>query len=267
MHNIQLCILEDKTIDSVERLMCTAARLTQHGEAVHSAADLKALHDRPLSPRLIHNLVGLPHPTLQKFGTITIGIVGASRRFLAQITRHQNEVKFMSASLQYSDYSDDAQFVVPYGLLEREQTCDPECVTDYLRECNHSYAVYKELIADGCDRDDAAYLLPQGLRGALLICATPYEWKHMIRQRICRRNSPETRYIMLQCWSILATACPLLFEDIGDCGAFCQRGHCEEGSMTCGHPISKEWGPDNILQEDFPLMYETYQVSAFKDLP
>ena len=40
----------------------------------------------------------LPHPTIQKFAVITVAIVGASRRFLAQITRHQNEVKFMSAS-------------------------------------------------------------------------------------------------------------------------------------------------------------------------
>ena len=38
--------------------------------------------------------------------------VGASRRFLAQITRHQNEVKFMSASLQYSNYAGHRQSLV-----------------------------------------------------------------------------------------------------------------------------------------------------------
>ena len=45
---------------------------------------------------------------------ITVAIVGASRRFLAQITRHQNEVKFMSASLQYSNYTGQADFAVPF---------------------------------------------------------------------------------------------------------------------------------------------------------
>ena len=44
-------------------------------------------------------------------------VVGASRRFLAQITRHQNEVKFMSASLQYSNYTGQADFAVPYEIL------------------------------------------------------------------------------------------------------------------------------------------------------
>lgn len=58
-----------------------------------------------------------PHPTIQKFAVITVAIVGASRRFLAQITRHQNEVKFMSASLQYSNYTGQADFVVPYSIM------------------------------------------------------------------------------------------------------------------------------------------------------
>ncbi len=48
---------------------------------------------------------------------ITVAIVGASRRFLAQITRHQNEVKFMSASLQYSNYTGQADFAVPYSIM------------------------------------------------------------------------------------------------------------------------------------------------------
>ena len=59
----------------------------------------------------------LPHPTIQKFAVITVAIVGASRRFLAQITRHQNEVKFMSASLQYSNYTGQADFAVPYSIM------------------------------------------------------------------------------------------------------------------------------------------------------
>ena len=55
--------------------------------------------------------------TVAKFGIINVVVVGASRRFLAQITRHQNEVKYMSASLQYSDYSGVEDFVIPYDLM------------------------------------------------------------------------------------------------------------------------------------------------------
>ena len=52
---------------------------------------------------------------------ITVAVVGASRRFLTQITRHQNEVKYMSASLQYSNYSGHAAFAIPYEILKAEE--------------------------------------------------------------------------------------------------------------------------------------------------
>lgn len=260
MDKIQIQVLRPETIDAAEDLMLLAARLTQHGEKVHNMRDLEDLLERPRSSTTVTKLAALPHPTLQKFGTITIAIVGASRRFLAQITRHQNEVKYMSASLQYSDYSGEAQFVVPYEMLEREPD-DPEIIVDYMREANHSLRVYESLIADGCPHDAAAYLLPQGMRNTLLICASPYQWKHMIRQRVCRRNSSETRYVMLRCWEELAKCAPELFGDPCDCGAFCQRGHCEEGSMTCGKYMSHTMGPSDILRQDYPLLYEEYTVT------
>ena len=54
----------------------------------------------------------MPHSRLEKssrlFSVITVAVVGASRRFLAQITRHQNEAKFFGASLQYSKYAGQA---------------------------------------------------------------------------------------------------------------------------------------------------------------
>lgn len=259
MDKIQIQILRPETINAAEDIMVLAARLTQHGEKIHCISDLEEMLDRPYTQTTVSKLASLPHPTLQKFGTITIAIVGASRRFLAQITRHQNEVKFMSASLQYSDYSNEAQFVVPYEMMEHE-TEDPEIIVDYMRESNKALKVYENLVKDGCPHDAAAYLLPQGMRNTLLICASPYQWKHMIRQRVCRRNSCETRYVMLRCWEELAKVAPELFADVKDCGAFCQRGHCEEGSMTCGKPLP-HLEPKEILLQDYPMLYEEYVVT------
>lgn len=248
MNHIEVAILEDSTIQAAERLMVTAARLTQRNEKITCMDDLQALHQWRHSDILVKNLCDLPHPTLQKFGTITIAITGASRRFLAQITRHQNEVKFMSGSLQYSDMSGAAQFVTPYELLNDAEQCEA-----YQAHCKSSLERYDEMVAAGCDRDTAGYLMPQGMRNTLLICATPYQWKHMIKQRVCRRNTAETRYVMLKCWELLAEAAPALFADT--C-APCQRGRCPEGQMSCLNPIRKSQTPTDILHEDFPLLYE-----------
>ena len=182
----------------------------------------------------VANLVKLPHPTIQKFGIINVVVVGASRRFLAQITRHQNEVKYMSASLQYSDYSGVEDFVIPYDLMGTGQE------EAYLEQCSQSMKNYQRLIASGVDNDSAGYCAPQGMRNILLISATPYQWKHMIRQRVCRRNTKETRYVMLLIWEQLMEQNAELFSDSGP---FCMNGGPVENAyrLRCHHQISFEW--------------------------
>lgn len=101
--------------------MVFAARLTQRGHKIHSMDDLLALYEKGYTSETVKRIASLPHPAVQKFSVISVAVVGASRRFLAQITRHQNEVKFISASLQYSNYAGQADFVVPYEILTASQ--------------------------------------------------------------------------------------------------------------------------------------------------
>ncbi len=107
----------------------------------------------------------------------------------------------------------------------------------------------------GFHHDSAGYALPHALRNILIICATPYEWKHMISQRICRRNTDETRIVMLDIWQKLYEFDPVLFSPKLT-GPFCQRGCCEEGAMSCGIPIPKDWSPLEIMKADYPLLVE-----------
>lgn len=234
MKNIEVQILNPEAIRSSEYAMQAAARLTQRGEKIGNMDDFLDVYRKPLNRKLIKDLCGLPHVTLQKFGVINIMVVGLSRRALAQITRHQNEVKFMSTSLQYSDYSDAQKFVMPPDLNERQ-----------VNLLNAMYTAcagaYDQLIKLGATPDQAGYIMPQGLKGALLISATPYEWKHMISQRTCRRNTPEVRLIYLKIWCLLSNIAPELF---GDAVPACLRtGSCPEGKMSCGEPVT------DMLQE------------------
>ena len=95
MDHIETAILNCYGIREAEQNMVFAARLTQHGHTIQSMADLMDLYHQSYSQKTVENIAGLPHPTVQKFMVITVAVVGASRRFLAQITRHQNEVKYM----------------------------------------------------------------------------------------------------------------------------------------------------------------------------
>ena len=248
MNNIKIKILNPEAIADAEQMMVFAARLTQRGHKVHDMDDLLELKNKPYSTDLVKAMTSLPHPTIQKFGLINVAVVGASRRFLAQITRHQNEVKFMSASLQYSDYSGQAEYCVPIDIIRKGK----ENVDAYLATCEQAMDNYKAAVELGVNNDAAGYMAPQGLRNILIISATPYQWKHMISQRICRRNTDETRYVMLLIWKELFEK-SLMFQRMG---AACMTGPCKEGKMACGEPLRQFSTPDAILKNDFKEVYQ-----------
>jgi thymidylate synthase (FAD) len=254
MRKIEVKILNPEAVSASEKMLVCAARLTQRGHQIKSMADFMALYEKTYEKETVSNMANLPHTTIQKFGVINVVIVGASRRFLTQITRHQNEVKFMSASLQYSNYSNAAEFVVPYSILERGAAA----IEDYLYVCQSAMEIYSDYTDAGIDNDTAGYIAPQSLRNILVISATPFQWKHMIGQRICRRNTSETRYVMLLIWERLYELNSILFS-ANTTGAFCMRGACEEGAMACGSPIKTRWAaqslPASLLKKDFPYLY------------
>ena len=105
----------------------------------------------------------------------------------------------MSASLQYSNYEGNAEFVIPYEIL----TASQDVQDMYMKSCQSDMDSYSKLVQSDIDNDAAGYATPQGLRNILIISATPYQWKHMIGQRVCRRNTDETRIVMLKIWQEL----------------------------------------------------------------
>ena len=247
MKEIQVKILNPEVIAEAEKMMVFGARLTQRGHNIHNMDDLLDLYNKDYKKSTARVMASLPHPTIQKLGAVNIAVVGASRRFLAQITRHQNEIKFVSASLQYSDYSGKAQFTVPYEITQKG---DFE-VNRYLDTCREQMDEYEHVIQMGIPHDAAGYMAPQGLRNILIMSATPFQLKHMISQRTCRRNTLETQYVMLKIWDELYELSPEMF---ANSGPFCMRGSCKEGKMSCARPINKTWSPLEIIKADFPLL-------------
>ena len=244
-------ILNCDAVQEAEKNTVFAARLTQHGHEIHSMDDLMRLYNKEYTEKTLKSIISLPHPTVQKFEVITVAIVGASRRFLSQITRHQNEVKFMSASLQYSNYAGKADFVIPYEIL----TAPEDVQESYLEICQDDMAYYELLTDYGVDHDTAGYVTPQALRNILIISATPYQWKHMIGQRVCRRNTDEMQIVMLKVWKELYQLSPVMFS-VDQAGTFCQRDRCMEGKMSCGDSCMAFLTPDLILDMYYPALKE-----------
>lgn len=246
MNKIEISILNPNEITTATKMTVFNARLTQNGHIIKSMPDLMRLLNKPYKDETYKSICNLPHNNIRRFAKINIAITGASRRFLAQITRNKTGVDFCSASLQYSNYSDGSDFVIPYELLDKK-----ELKEKYIESCKKSMQNYKELNDAGINNDSCGYLAPQGLRNVLIISANPVAWQQMISQRACRRNTKETQYVMLLIWKELYKLDPIMF---GNCGPNC----CHEGKFSCGKPC-KNKAPLEILEEDFPLLKEKFK--------
>ena len=252
MNKIEVAILNEAH-GNPAGMMIFLAKLTQRGHSIKTMADLTTLYkecvDHLQSRSTASKIAQLPHGTIKRFAPITIAVVGASRRFLSQARTHQVGVDFVSASLQYSNYSGEADFVVPYELLNPEIKMIKD---DYLKSCNASMETYSNLISYGISNDTAGYAAPQSLRNILILNANHQAWDYFIRTRACSRNTDETQLVATRIWELLRNSSvdgDLLF---ANSGPDCVSGKCREGSMSCGKPLDAD--PTTNLLNNLPLL-------------
>ena len=237
MKNIEVKILNPEQLKESEKMMVAMARLTQKGHTINNMHDLENLINRAYQDSTVEAMQALPHHTIKQFGSIHVAIVGASRRFLAQITRRRVGVTFMSASLQYSDYSESAKFVVPYEITRSDFEGDMFVKhgisnwygSAYQESCEQALAEYEGAINQGIPHDAAAYMMPQGMRNVLVMSASPHALFEIIQQRSCKRNTLETQYVALKIWELLEE-----YPMFKHAGPVCMTSKCPEGKMFCG---------------------------------
>lgn len=262
MNKIEVAVID--TAGNPGEMMAFLARLTQRGHNIKCMNDLLELKEKSFSPALIKSMSNLPHGTIKRFCPITIAIVGASRRFLAQARTHQVGTNYVSASLQYSDYSGEADFVVPYALMEKDAEVGNNALKNYyLDKCTEAMSGYQN-IAENTDNDTAGYAAPQGLRNILIMQGNHQSWDYFIRTRGCNRNTVETQYVTMRIWEELLKT-EFGEEFFGNSGADCMNGHCREGKMCCNRSLrpyvarakqAKITVPRLIIDTKWPLLKE-----------
>lgn len=261
MKNIEVIVLNEAH-SNPQGMMRFLASLTQKGHTIKNAKVLKVMYDKFISTKndkFASSMIDLPHGTIKRFMPITIAIVGASRRFLAQARTNQVGIDYLSASLQYSDYSDDAGFVVPYEItnadFEAADKTRPYTKT-FLEKCKYDSEYYAHMVhVAGFSNDTAGYAMNQAMRNVLVMQGNHQAWDYFLRLRSCNRNTEETQYVATKIWETL-----LYTEDgqvfFGKCGADCMHGgKCREGKMCCGNPILQT-SPIEVIRDKWPLLLE-----------
>lgn len=218
MKNIKVTILSQPSGDQL-RIITDAAALTQ----------IKGYKPgtKPFSIDLVKRLVKMGHTSLLEFAQLTVFIENASRVFLSQITRHRM-ASYTSQSQQYQKHH-GFDFVIPEDIKATELYAE---YIQFMHDAERLYGKLEEQVG----RDTARYILPGATCNNLLMSANLREWLTVIiPQRLCLRNTAETRYIMkLILDQIKETPLKDLFLLSGPA---CCHETCDQGSMTCGKPF------------------------------
>lgn len=182
--------------------------------------------------KIVENVVKFNHTSILEHLNYTFLVEGASRSFLAQVTRHRH-FSFTSGSQHYIDYSKIADFVIPVELLEIEDEEErTKKIDKYLKTNSASLEKYKSLIADGVLPEVARQVLPNGMRNNLVITGNLRQFINFLNQRLCFRNTSEIQYIAYKIYQELYKLNPEIMKQVGpDCMV---RGFCTQGHKSCG---------------------------------
>lgn len=202
------------------------AKLTQRGHDISNITDVKRLFNESKDKPASKTIISLPHSTIKRMSTITIAITGLSTKAVSQLRTHATRMTFVSTSTQYSSFEGrDDNYVLPDNIGYFDRTLMEQAY----EQINKSY---KTLIDSGVNQDAAGYLLPQGLRKALVIHGNLDAWEYLMSLRMCHRNTTEVQDI-----------CKLIYKELEkyidpvyltNMVPSCYQGKCKEGTFSCG---------------------------------
>lgn len=227
MKKIQVKII-DHNFDGMPIFL---AKMTQRGHLINSMDDLMKLHDDVVDKKPSDKLLSLPHTTIQRMNYMTVAITGLSTKAVSQLRTHAKRLTFLSTSTQYSSFEGrNDNYVIPQGLTKEQEDL---MKTGYEKIHN----IYADLIRAGADKDKVGYLLPQGLRKALVISGNLDDWKYVLKTRLCHRNTEEVQTIAKMILHEIKHECGEEFTV--DMYPSCVNGECKEGKFCCGKRFEK----------------------------
>lgn len=247
MNKIQVCLAKFDDYAWYAQVACEVTRAANKYDNPNQL--LRHVEQNAWKKDKVAEMLELPHSKISRFTDFTFIITGTSRRFLAQLMTHHIGISVMSGSLQYSDHSKrhlDDMFVVPYNLIKADYN-----ENIYLQKQFECFEEYERLIKEGIDNDTAGYTMPQSLRNVLLVKVNLEELKFIANQRLCKRNTDETRYVIAR----------MIQEVVDNTGIddelfapSCVKGPCPEKRYCCGKPFYGTWSIKNYLEMEFPLL-------------
>jgi len=159
------------------------------------------------------------HTAPLEFIDYTFLIEGASRSFLAQITRHRM-ASYCSSSQHYMNYAD-----FPHSITEDLNEQQKDVMTmglDFSVEC------YNKLIELGVPKYEARQVLPNSAGINYLVKMNARSLINFFNLRLCYRNTDEIQIVAEKMYKLCMEHFPELFEFVGP---DCKMSNCKQSRM------------------------------------
>lgn len=221
-----------------EKVIASAAKLCYSAVGVD-----EILHglDEENVQKFLDKLMSYGHASPIEHVSFTFAIEGVSRSLTHQLVRH----RIASYSQQSQRYVklDQFEYIIPPEIAEDDNA--KEIYIEAMKKSQQSYdeitSILKEkyinrgmskLNAEKKAIEDARYVFPNACETKIMVTMNARSLINFFEHRCCNRAQWEIHVLADEMLKKLKEVAPILFKNAGP---KCAKGHCTEGTMTCGN--------------------------------
>ncbi len=203
-----------------ERIVALAARLCYSSLGIDELAES---FDEERQKKLIAKVVKSGHLSVLEHASFTFAIEGISRVTTHQLVRH----RLASYSQQSQRYvkldGSSIKIVEPKSISSRKEAHEV-----FLRVVSQAKEAYIRLLDLGVKKEDARFILPQGVVAKIIVTMNARELFHFFSLRLCVRAQWEIREVAMRMLKEVKKVAPYLFSFAGP--PCITMGYCPEES-------------------------------------
>ncbi len=191
-----------------------AYSLPAEGDVDKFVAECAAISHAPqfreLSPKKVEKLIKvlkqLGHESVFEHASFTFAIEGISRVCTHQLVRHRL-ASYTQQSQRYVSLK-NPKFIVPESIVNSEYM---EKVEELLDKAS---TLYRKMVENGIRKEDARFVLPQGIETKIIVTMNARELRHFFKLRCAKDAQWEIRKLAIEMLKNVYEVAPLLFEDL-----------------------------------------------------
>ncbi len=207
-----------------EKTVAVAARLCYSPVGVDELMDRLGSED---VQKLVRFVIKSGHLSTTEHINFTFAIEGVSRALTHQLVRHRI-ASYNQQSQRYVKFRDKFEYITPPSIEKNKK-----CRDKFDKLILNAHNLYKELLDEGIEAEDARYILPNASETKIIVTMNGRELLHFFTVRCCNRAQWEIREMATKMLKLVKKTAPIVFEKAGP---NCLRGPCPEGKFQCENP-------------------------------